>query len=65
MALSVKSLTLDFSSSHGLMVHGIEPRVGLCADSVEPVWDWNFLFLFLSASPLLALSLSLSKYILK
>ena len=26
----------DFSSGHGLAVHGFEPRVGLCADSSEP-----------------------------
>ena len=28
--------TLDFGSGHDLMVHGIEPHMGLCADSTEP-----------------------------
>ena len=54
MAQSVKRLTLDFGSGHDLMVRGIEPRVGLCADSVEPAWD------FLSLS-LLSLSLKINK----
>ena len=36
VAQSVKHLTLDFGSSHNLMVCGIEPCVGLCADSMEP-----------------------------
>ena len=39
MAQSVKRLTPDFGSGLDLMVHGIEPRVGLCADSMEPAWD--------------------------
>ena len=26
----------DFGSGHDLMVHGFEPRIGLCADSSEP-----------------------------
>ena len=56
MAQSVKCLTLGFGSGHDLMVHGIKPRVGLCADGVEPAWD----FLSSSALPVLALSLSLS-----
>ena len=31
--------TLDFGSGHDLTVHGFEPRVGPCTDSVEPAWD--------------------------
>ena len=36
MAQLVKCPALDLSSGHDLMVHGIEPCTGLCADSVEP-----------------------------
>ena len=54
MARAVKRPTLDFGSGHNLTVRGFEPRVGLCADSVEPAWDSA------SASPLLLPSLSLS-----
>ena len=50
--LSVKCLTLHFSSGHDLTVHEIEPRVGLCANSAEPAWD----SLSLSLSLLLSLS---------
>ena len=39
MAQLVKHLTLDCSSDHDLVVRGIEPRVGPCADSMEPAWD--------------------------
>ena len=39
MAQSTEHLTLDFGSGHDLTVHGIEPRTGLCGDSVEPAWD--------------------------
>ena len=39
VAQSVKHLTLDFGSGHGLMVCAIEPSVGLCADSGETAWD--------------------------
>ena len=39
VAQLVKRLTLDFSSGHDLTVREIEPRVGLCADTVEPAWD--------------------------
>ena len=35
----VKRPTLDFGSGHDLLVRGIEPLVGLCADSVEAAWD--------------------------
>ena len=54
VAQSVKRLTLDFSSGHGLSVCEFEPRVSLCADSVEPAWDP------LSAPPLLTCSFFLS-----
>ena len=36
VAQSVKLLTLDFGSGHGLTVHGTAPHVGLCTDSTEP-----------------------------
>ena len=36
VAQLVKRLTVDFSSSHDLMVCEIEPCVRLCAHSVEP-----------------------------
>ena len=39
MAQSVKRPTLDLGSGRDLMVHGIEPRIRLCADSVAPAWD--------------------------
>ena len=55
VAQLVKRPTLDFSSGHDLTVGEFEPRVGLCADSLEPVWD------FLSASSLLTLSLNINK----
>ena len=62
MAQSVKRL-FDLGSGHNLEVHGIEPRIGLCADSVEPAWD--SLSFSLSALPLFVwvcvLSLSFSK----
>ena len=45
----VKCLTLDFSLGHDLMGHGIEPSIGLCADSMETAWD--------SLSPSLSLPL--------
>ena len=59
MAQSFKGGTLDFGSGHELTVHGLEPRVGLCADSVEPNWD--SLSLSLSLCPCLALSLKINK----
>ena len=34
-AQSVKGLTLDFGSGHGLAVHEFESHTGLCTDSVE------------------------------
>ena len=35
-----KHPTLDFDSGHDLTVRGIEPHIGLWADSVEPAWDY-------------------------
>ena len=52
MAQSVKYPTLDFSSSHDLVVCGIERHVGLCADSAEPAGDSLCLSVSLSLSPL-------------
>ena len=49
-----KCPTLDFSSGHDLTVREFEPRVGLCAGSVEPAWD------YLSPSPSACASPSLS-----
>ena len=56
MAQLVRDPTLDFGSGHDLMVHGIEPLVGLCADSAELALD--SLSPSLSAPSLLTLSLS-------
>ena len=39
VAQLVKRLTLDFSSGHDLMVHEVEPHIGLCANSTEPHRD--------------------------
>ena len=39
MAQSVKHPTLGFGSGHDLMVCGIEPHVGLCADIIEPALE--------------------------
>ena len=36
VAQLVKQLTLDFGSDNDLIVHQIEPHIGLYADSVEP-----------------------------
>ena len=57
VAQLVEHLTLDFSSHHDLLVHGIEPHVGLHAGSAEPAWN------SLSASPQLvhAHSLKINK----
>ena len=51
MAQSVECATLDFGSGHDLMVRGVKPHFGLCADIAESAWD----------SFSLSLSLSLSK----
>ena len=53
VAQSVKHLTLGFCSGHELMVCEFEPRIRLCAESVEPAWD--SLSPSLSAPTLLAL----------
>ena len=58
VAQSVKLPTLDFDSGHDLMVHEIESRVRLHADSTEAAWDSLPFSLSLSW-----LVLSLSKYI--
>ena len=70
MAQSVKHLTLGFSSGHDVMVHEIEPLVGLHADSTEPAWDSLPLSLLLPSSHaghacMLARTLSFSKNELK
>ena len=44
-AQSIERLTLDFGSGNDLMVCGIKPHIGLCADNAEPASD------FLSLSP--------------
>ena len=58
-----KHLTLGLGSGHDVMVCEFEPRVGLCADSVETAWF--SLSPFLSTPPQLAHTsacvLSLSK----
>ena len=57
MAQSVGRLTFGFGSGRDLTVCEFEPRVGLCADSMDPAWDflslWPSLSLSLSARPLL------------
>ena len=54
VAQSVNHPTLDFGSSHDLMVCSIEPHVRLCADSAEPTWD-SLSPSFSSSSPALPL----------
>ena len=39
VAQSVEHLTLDLSSGRDLAFGGIEPHIGLRADSMEPAWD--------------------------
>ena len=56
MAQSVKSLTFGFGSGRDLLVCGMEPRVRLCAGSLEPAWD--SLSPSFSAPPCLSLFLS-------
>ena len=52
----------DLSSGHDLLVHEFEPRVGLCADSLEPGACFRFcVSLSLCISPTRTLSLSLKK----
>ena len=59
VAQSVEYPTLDLCSGHDLMVRELEPRIGLCTNSVEPAWD--SLSPFLSASLLLSLSFKINK----
>lgn len=40
MGQSVKHRTFDFGSGCDLAVHGTESQVGLCVNSVQPVWDF-------------------------
>ena len=61
MAQAVKHLTLAVGSCHHLMVHELEPHVGLCADSVEPAWDALSPSLSLCPSPARSLSLKVNK----
>ena len=62
LAQSVKRLALDFGSGHDLPVRGLEPRVGLWADSPEPAACFGFCVSpSVYPSPTHALSLSLSK----
>ena len=56
MAQLVECPTLDFRSGHDLTVHGMKPRVRLCAVSAQPAWDSLF-------SP--RLFLKINKYTLK
>ena len=59
MVQSVKPLTRDFGLGHDLTVHDFEPHVGLCTDSVKPVWDSLSPSLF--APSILIVSLSQNK----
>ena len=69
MAQLVKQPTsAHFDSGHDLTVCGFEPRVGLCADSLEPDACFRFclpLSLCPSLACVLSLSLSLSKINIK
>ena len=60
MAQLVERRTPDLGSGHDLAVCELEPRVGLCADSVEPVWDSLSPSLCPSLARARSLSLSLS-----
>ena len=48
----------DFGSGHDLTVHGLEPHMGLCADSSEPGACFRFC-VSLSLCPSFCLSFSL------
>ena len=61
MAQSVKCLTLDLASGHDLTVHGIEPHIGLCTDSMEPALDSLFASLSAPFPLVYTHTLSLSK----
>ena len=58
-AQSVKGQTLDLGSGHDLMVHGIEPRMGLYGNGTEPAW--NSLSLSLDPYPICAVVLPQNK----
>ena len=60
VAQLVKCPAFDLGSGHDLMVYKIEPRVGLCTDSMEPAWDSLSLPLSLSFPLSFSLSLCLS-----
>ena len=60
---SVKRLTLEFGLGHDLMICGIEPHIGFCADSMQPAWDP--LSLSLSLPLLCLLPLKINKYTLQ
>ena len=52
----------NFSSGHALTVHWVQPRIGLCADSLEPGACFRFcVSLSLCPSPIHALSVSVPK----
>ena len=53
-----KYLALSFGSGHEIMVHGIEPCVKLCDDSMEPALDSLSLPLSLPLPSLCASSLA-------
>ena len=66
MAQLVKRPTLDFTLGVDVTVREFEPRIRLCAESVEPAWD--SLSPSLSAPTLLALlskQVNLKKIFLK
>ena len=56
MAQLAERLTLDFDLGRDLTVCGIEPHIGLHADSTKTAWDC--LLSSLPAPPMLSLSLS-------
>ena len=51
----------DFGSGHDLAVHGFEPHIGLCVDSLEPAPGSLSPFLYPPLPRSLSLSLPLSK----
>ena len=59
VAQSVKHLTLDLGSGHGLAVRGFKAHIGLSVDGAEAAWGPVSPSLW--PSPACALSLSLSK----
>ena len=61
VAQSVERGTLDFHSGHDFTVGGMEPHLGLLADSVESAWDSLSLSLSLSLGPFPAYSLTCSR----